>query len=255
VATRLRSALLILLAAGALAPAAGGDEGEAEAPARSVPAQGEPVALGSDEAALRAAFGDALREQKVEVPASLTEQILALGRRGSDDAATPPAEPFAGQRRLVRELSGGDVRRVEYELRDGRVYRVRWRLAPRFEEPVLSAAVAKLAARLGEPVYDQTLEPRFGSARSELRRVGWKRDGRVLELRQIHPRTGGPVYLTLSDLATLQGIAEAGNVALPEPERSESWWQRPQREARLPTTQQVAELAAALDAVAAGLPF
>jgi hypothetical protein len=77
----------------------------------------------------------------------------------------------------------------------------------------------------------------------------------VLELRQIHPRTGGPVYLTLSDLATLQGIAEAGNVALPEPERSESWWQRPQREARLPTTQQVAELAAALDAVAAGLPF
>jgi len=115
--------------------------------------------------------------------------------------------------------------------------------------------VAHLRERLGPPAYDQTLAAKLGSGRSELRRTGWRRDGLALELRQLHPFTGGPLYLTLSDVAVMQAILEARATALPQPESSGEWWRRPQSPPALLTTAERDALLAAIDALIAGTGF
>jgi len=231
------------------------------------------VPLGADEAALRERHGEALREVSVERVRSLHERLHELERaapRASGGAvATAPAaqpgagsrageakpDPYAGQRRLAREVGEGDVRSVEYDLFEGRVYRIRWRLAERFERPLMAPVVARLRERLGPPRYDQTLKAKLGSGRADLRRTGWEREGRTLELRQLHPFVGGPLFVTLSDGAALRAVVAAGGSALPQPEGAGDWWRRPQPSPRLLEPRERDALVAALEARIAELPF
>jgi hypothetical protein len=223
--------------------------------------------LGAGEAELRARYGEALREVRVERVRSLHEQVGELLRPqpgapeagAVPDAAPAPVEaapdPYAGQRRLARSLPEGDARRVEYDLYDGRVYRIRWLLAERFERPLMDALVASLAQRVGPPRYDQTIEAKLGSGRADLRRSGWEREGSALEIRQLHPFVGGPVFVTLSDVSALQAIVDARATALPQPETTGDWWLRPQQSPKLLAPKDRDELVAALDALVAALPY
>jgi hypothetical protein len=209
------------------------------------------VPLGASEAELREAFGEALQEQTVRVPPTLTEQVLELSRKTEEEGAAPPppepADPFPDQLRLARRVPDGDVQAAEYELHRGRVYRVRWRLAERFEHHLMPGLVRHLSARLGEPVYDQTLKAKLGSPKADRRRTGWRKGSRALELRQLHPFDGGPLYLTVTDLEAAQTVIDAGGTLLPEPETSGTWWKKPQRTPRLLTSQETTELLSAVD--------
>lgn len=213
--------------------AASGEQGAGDAAERAAIGVAV-VPLGASEAELRQQLGDALREVEVARPPSVYEQIA--GTRPAAEAPpgpeTPAADPFAGQRRLAIRGSG-DVQQSELDLHGGRVYRVRWQLAPRFERALMEALVTRLGQQLGPPDYDQTLPAELGSPRAELRRSGWTRDGRVLELRQLHPFAGGPLFLSLADRQALQAIVDAGGTPLPQPESSGEWWRRPQREPTL----------------------
>lgn len=215
----------------------------------------EPPGLGASEEALRERFGEALREVPAERARSIGERVRE--RPAEAGEAAPEAPP--AQRRLRRESARADVAYVEYDLFRGRVYRVRYRLADRFERPVMRELVALVSERLGAPVYDQTLRAKLGSGRAELRRAGWRRDGRALELRQLHPLNGGPLYLTLQDLGAMQAIVDAGAIALPEPETSEPWWRQPDapqlQEFTLPTPEERSELVAAFDGVLGSIEF
>jgi hypothetical protein len=231
-ATASRLALLLCVL---LAVAASGEEDAAAA-----------APLGVSETALRAQFGEALREVEVARPASVYEQIA--GKRPGDDdeaQAEPPRDLYAGQKRLTRK-GEGDVQRIELELHEGRTYRVRWQLAPRFERPLMTELVARLGQRLGPPDYDQTLRAELGAPRSELRRTGWNRGDRVFELRQLHPFTGGPVFLSVAERPALQAIVDAGGTPLPQPEHSGEWWRRAQRDPQLPSERERAALVAAI---------
>ncbi len=159
----------------------------------------DPVKLGQRADALRAAFGDAL------TPAP-----------GNAD---PP-------RRLSRQVAHADVVAVDYDLHDGRVFRVRWRLARRFEVPALDALVVQGRACLGEPAYDQTLEPKPGRPQPVVRRIGWSHGERRIELRQLHPLTGGPVSLSVADRAALDAALKDEAQPLPEPTSEAPWWER-----------------------------
>ena len=236
----------------ALAGAAAAEERPEEADAGAAP-----VRLGIGEAELRERFGAALVGVPVERVRSVQEQILADGATGGRAAADAPepADPFADQLRLVREIGGDPVRREEYDLFRGRVYRLRWLLAERFERPLMQPLVAHLRERLGEPAYDQTLEAKLGSGRAELRRTGWRRGGLALEVRQLHPFTGGPLYLSLSDVAAARAIVDARGVVLPQPESTGDWWRRPQRKPELLTSAEESRLLSSIDALLAGIDF
>ncbi len=233
------------------------------------------VPLGAGEDELRERYAEGLREVHVERVRSLHERVDELmrpepggppaGAKTGEARPGPPQTPAAageaareaypGQRRLTRALHEGDLRRVEYDLRDGRVYRIRWLLAERFERPLMQPLVARLATRLGPPRYDQTIEAKLGSGRADLRRSGWQRQGRALEVRQLHPFSGGPVYVTLSDTAALRAILAARGTPLPQPETAGHWWRRPQQPPKPLTPEERDELVAALDALIAGIPF
>ena len=118
------------------------------------------------------------------------------------------------------------IDRVEFELFRDRVYRVRWKLAERFERPVMPSLVDHLTADLGRPYYDQTIEGKFGSGRATMRRAGWKNEDRNLELRQLNPMVGGPLFLTVSDLGAIREIIASGGTAAPEPDSIGPWWQK-----------------------------
>jgi len=227
---------------------------------RSAEAPEEPPGLGASESALRERFGDTLREASAERARSLGERVRERpveGEPSEAGEAAPEAPP--AQRRLRRESTRADVAYVEYDLFRGRVYRVRYRLADRFERPLMRELVGLASERLGAPAYDQTLRAKLGSGRAELRRAGWQRDGRALELRQLHPLNGGPLYLTLQDLAAMQAIVDAGAIALPEPETSEPWWRQPDApklpKFSLPTPEERSELVAAFDGVLGSIGF
>jgi hypothetical protein len=230
----------------------------------------EPARLGMPEAELRALFGDTLSEVTIRAarPAHLPIPEAAgapdgeagSGRQADARGAPPPSSPSTGKReaspyrdqiRLARRAGEGDVRRVEYDLHAGRVVRIRWRLAERFEQPVMDALVERLAERLGRPDYDQTIEAKLGSGKATLRRAGWTTGDRGLEVRQLHPLTGGPLFVTRSDLAALRRIVSAGGVVMPEPDTSEAWWRRPQAEPRLPTSKEIEERVTAVEALVA----
>jgi hypothetical protein len=250
------AAPLLLAAAPPLwAQVAASSEDAAAPPARA-------GVLGTTEEELRAQFGDALRSVKLERPLALTEQIAAA--RGGSAAAEPsetgaaaaePPDPFAEQVRLAREVGSRDVRRVEYELFRGRVYRVRWQLDDRFERPIMDSLVARLRERFGKPAYDQTIEGKFASGRATLRRAAWRRETRVLEVRQLHPLNGGPLFLTLSDEPALRAIVASRGTVAPEPESSGPWWQEPQKPTGIPTSQERDSLLQSVDGLLSRIPF
>jgi len=219
----------------------------------------DPARLGMSEAELRQLFGPALASVPVEPVRSAHEQLLEGGPppppAGAPARLPEPAESFAEQTRLGRTLATGDLRRAEYDLFHGRVYRLRWLLSERFERPLMEPLVAHLRESLGPPAYDQTLSARLGSGKSELRRTGWRRGTLALELRQLHPFTGGPLYLTLSDVAAMQAIVEARATVLPQPETSGEWWRRPQPPPALLTSAERNALLAAIAALVAGTGF
>ena len=192
--------------------------------------------LSRSEADLREEFGDALRSEPIEprrvsvlVPEKLESPVetVAPGVTARSVPATAAKDPFAGQQRFVRYSTDGDYRRVAYELFRARVYRVRWQLAKRFERPIMAALVAHLTAELGKPYYDQLIEGKFGSGRATLRRTAWRNGPRSLEVRQLNPLVGGPIYLTLSDQAAIQTIVASGGPAAPEPDSIGGWWTEP----------------------------
>jgi len=225
--------------------------------------------LGASEAELRGRFGDALRVEAVVPARSVYSQIAEArselpGAQVSEETSEQASEaktatdasrdPFAGQKRFSLSLTG-DVQRVEFDLFADHSYRMRWQLASRFERPVMNSLVASLRKRWGEPAYDQTLHAAIGSGRSDLRRTGWKRDGRSVELRQLHPLGGGPMYLSLTDRERAHSIVEAGGMPFPQPVTSGDWWRRPQRTPSLTRQAEQDELVAALARLVDSLPL
>jgi len=158
----------------------------------------DPARLGESEALLRSAFGDALAD--------------AGG---------------GASRRLTRRLADSDVASIDYDLHGGRVYRIRWRLAERFEAPVLATLRVQAVACLGDPAYDQTIEPKAIQGKPVVRRIGWNHGAKRIELRQVHPLTGGPVYLSVADRAALDAALKDEAEAMAEPTAAEPWWQKP----------------------------
>ena len=77
----------------------------------------------------------------------------------------------------------------------------------------MAALVARLSAELGKPYYDQLIEGRFGSGRATLRRAAWRTGQHTLEVRQLTPLLGGPLFVTLSDGVALKAISAAGDTA------------------------------------------
>jgi hypothetical protein len=193
---------------------------------------------------LRDEFGAALRPQPIERRRHLNP-VASVEARTPADAK----DPFGEQQRFARLPDAGDVARVEYELFRGRVYRVRWQFVERFERPLMTALVAHLTPKLGKPYYDQLIEGKFGSGRATLRRAAWRRGPRSLEIRQLNPLIGGPVFLTLSDQAAIQAIVASGGTAAPEPDSIGRWWQEPIEPSPPLTVVERDALLVALDAV------
>jgi hypothetical protein len=186
-----------------------------------------PPLLGTTSEALRGRFGEALRRVEVVVPDTVYEQVLEGSRPAP--AGKPPASAAVGEQARWARAADGLASREEYDLARDRVYRVRWQLAERYEHPLLNEVVARAAKRFGRPAYDQTLRAKPGSPRADLRRVGWYLDGRALEIRQLHPFTGGPIFASIADRAALQAIVDRRETPLPQPDRTGAWWDRAQR--------------------------
>jgi hypothetical protein len=228
----------LLFAAGAIAAegAARSDIGPA------LPAV--PPLLGASGEALRGEFGAALRRVEVVVPDTVYEQV----GEGSRPAPTgkPAAEPATVEQTRWGRATDGPVSREEYDLAGDRAYRVRWQLDERYEHPLLNDVVARATKRFGRPAYDQTLRAKPGSSRADLRRVGWTLEGRALEIRQLHPFTGGPIFVSVADRAALQAIIDRHGNPLPQPDTTGAWWRRAQRP---PSVLKEAERRARLDEI------
>jgi hypothetical protein len=210
-----------------LAPVSG-----ASADAEAEPAH-HPTWLGRSQAELRDEFGSALQPAKIEVRRGPSQQIPIPKTKASDSEGKPSPQPiaptknpFAEQQRFALQSEAEGIDRVEFELFRDLVYRVRWKLAERFERPVMPSLVEHLTADLGKPYYDQTIEGKFGSGRATMRRTGWKNEDRNLEVRQLNPMVGGLLFLTVSDLGAIQEIIASGGTAAPEPDSIGPWWQK-----------------------------
>lgn len=237
-----------------------GDSGAASTPEPCI----GPAWLGCGEAELREAFGAALRPQPIVRRQVLDPKIVlpsanvAKGNEADGSTAEPPEptksatkDPFAEQQLLVRHPESGDVYSVEYQLFRDQVYRVRWKLAERFERPLMTALVARLTAELGAPEYDQLIEAKFGSGRATMQRATWRRGRESLEIRQLNPTVGGPIYLTRSDLTTIQAIVASNGTAAPEPDSIGPWWQKPVKSSAVLKARERDALLAAFDDVLA----
>ncbi len=143
-------------------------------------------------------------------------------REGAEPALQEQADPRGWTRAGTEDLAG-----AEYELWQGRVYRIRWRLPAEFERPVIDELGRRARLCFGPPEYDQTFEARPGSSKATLRRIRWKHGDRQIELRQLHPLRGGPVYLSVALLGPLREIGAAGRAVPADPDRSGPWWRRP----------------------------
>jgi len=207
------------------------------------------VQLGAEERQLRAAWGDALEPQTIE-HLGPDFQRLAPRPEPDDSGAKAGANPYADQLRLRRVLTEGDVRRVEYELFRGHIYRIRWELSDRFHAPIMDDFVRQAAHCYGPFRYDQTIEAKLGSGEATLRRAGWERDGRLLEIRQLNPLGGGPLFVTVTDRKNSKAIIAARGSLAPEPtRRAEPWWQRKNRSPAPPSDDERSALIRALAAV------
>jgi hypothetical protein len=232
----------------------------------------DPVKLGVTEADLRALFGEALTSEKLERKRPLSTQIMeytrakkkkeilaADGKTGeapaADSAAKKAHDPFANQIRLSRDVGGGDIQRVSYDLFRGKVYRIRWRLADRFERPVTKDFVAQAEEKFGKPHHDQTIKEKFGSTKVDRRRVAWNRGDRSLELRQLSPFSGGPVYLTRSDQKALRAIVASKGMVAPAPDSRPPWWQNPRKEVKIVTKKEREALLVAFGRILSKIDF
>lgn len=165
----------------------------------------DPVRLGMREDELKAAVEGLRRES----PAS-------------DSVAAADVDPV----RWIWE-PGHELLSVEYEVWHGRVYRIRWQLAEDFERPVFDELRRRGDLCFGPPDHDQIFEAKPGSPKATLRRVTWSHGDRRIELRQLHPLHGGPVYLTIQLTEPRREIAASGARAAPDPDRTGPWWRRP----------------------------
>jgi hypothetical protein len=213
---------------------------------------GEPfdsVQLGAQERTVRAAWGDALKPQPID-HLDPDFQRLARPPAAGESGAKSGADPYADQVRLKRRLGKGDVRSVEYELYRGRVYRIRWELGDRFHVQIMDDFVHQAVHCYGPFRYDQTIEAKLGSGEATRRRAGWERKGRLLEIRQLNPLGGGPVFVTMTDREISKAIIAAQGSLAPEPERrSEAWWQRKGTSAAPPSEKERSALVRAFAAV------
>ena len=170
------------------------------------PASPDTVRLGMGEAELRTRAGDALQ------PGLLSRKDappLGSGLAAFHRQFPPPA----------------DLAYAEYELFLDKVYRIRWRLAERFERPLYSRIVDRVTHHLGPPVYDQILEPDMGSDQASLRRAAWQWSDGMIEVRQLRPQSGGPLFLTWVDKEAVESILGAKLQVPPEPDRLPPWWE------------------------------
>ena len=85
---------------------------------------------------LESLFGAALRPVELRSTKSLTDQILELAPPKGVGRPTGDPRAHPRQLRLGRRVPGPDPVRAEYDLHQDRVYRLRWRLAPRFERTI-----------------------------------------------------------------------------------------------------------------------
>lgn len=183
----------------------------------------DPARLGMTEAELRARVAG-LRRDTVLGTSSETDALqrwsreVGTGVEGEDGNGTEDGKKAGDE--------AGDVVLIQYELWQGRVYRIRWRLAPAFERPIFDELAERGRFCLGEADLDQTFEAEPGSADATLRRVVWTHESRRIELRQLHPLGGGPVYLSATDVATLRAIGAEERAPFPDPSRSAPWWTR-----------------------------
>lgn len=211
----------------------------------------EPVRIGTTRAELAERFGEELRPVELRVRRTAYEQATLSDKAKSTGAA----DPFKDQQRFARTTASSELQGAEYDLFRDSVYRTRWRLAERFEGPLMNGLISRLEASLGKPDYDQTIHAKLGSGKSDLRRTGWRRGGRVLEVRQLHPFTGGPLFVSLSDVAAMDRIVTAKGVVLPQPESTDAWWSRSQRDVALPSATQAEELAGVVRRLVTTLEF
>jgi len=197
----------------------------------------DPIRLGMTETELRARVAGLRRDTGVGIAPGTdavpeTHPGLHSGMHSGmhPDAHADTDEPQRWSRDVERDDegrgAGDDVVRIQYELWQGRVYRIRWRLAPAFERPIFDELAERGRFCLGTADLDQTFEAEPGSAEATLRRVVWTHEDRRIELRQLHPLGGGPVYLSATDLAALRAMGAAERAPFPDPSRSAPWWQR-----------------------------
>lgn len=249
----------VVLMTAAAGPSLAASESDSQASASS-----GPTLLGRSEQSLREEFGALLlaeslapmRSTYVAVDASAVKGAVESNAASKTKSPGTPAaktfevkDPYAGQQRYVRYVNDHDIRRVDYELYLSHVYRVRWQLGEHFERPAMSSYVAQLTSEFGKPYYDQRIEAPFGSGRSTLRRAAWRSGDRNLELRQLNPMVGGPIFMTLTDLERVQKIVASGGTAAPEPETIGRWWNAPIEAQEIMTAAQRASLLAAFKAV------
>ena len=173
---------------------------------------------------------------------SLKALRAAVPELAPDAAGESPTVDSGSDLLQLSRAAGEGLSRVEYDLWQGRVYRIRWRLAERFERPVMDELARVGRICLGRPEYDQTIEAEPGSPVATLRRVGWRHDERRIELRQLHPLGGGPVYLSVTHAPTLREMGASGRPPPPEPDRTGAWWKRPTKRPRPVTDEERAAL-------------
>jgi hypothetical protein len=213
------------------------------------------VGLGAEESELRTAWGEGLLARPVEhLDPELARPALP-GTAGKAESA-PTRDRYAEQIRLRRAVPEGDLRSVEYELFRGRVYRIRWELADRFHTRFMDELVHQATHCYGAPAYDQTIEAKIASGEATRRRAGWRRGSRLLEIRQLNPLLGGPVFVTVTDIDASQAIIAARGTLAPEPEhRVEPWWKRAGEPPQLPSEEKRAALVRAVAAVLSQTDF
>jgi hypothetical protein len=183
----------------------------------------DPARLGMTEAALRAHVAGLRRDDALGTSPE-TDALQRWSREvgtGTDTDTDTDIDTSA-----EGKDGDGDVVLIQYELWQGRVYRIRWRLAPAFERPIFDELAERGRFCLGTVDLDQTFEAEPGSAEATLRRVVWTHESRRIELRQLHPLGGGPVYLSVTDLEALRAIGAAERAPFPDPSRSAPWWTR-----------------------------
>jgi hypothetical protein len=181
---------------------------------------GGPSELGMSEAQLRQRFGEAL------VPGRRSRTVLGL-----------PEKPTTRLLVFHREIASSELAYAEYELFDGRVFRLRWCLAERFELPIFSNLKHQLSHYLSQPQVDKLVgkDPhRPAHEDPVLRYVRWRRQEHTLELRQINTMTGGRVFLTLMDSGVVEEIKAAHEPILGPPDDMEISW----KQARLPSDEE-----------------